>query len=105
MPISKNIFKYLFHHVILPPRLPQHYDEDELEGGCPPERSLHLFAQEALESFITETSPEEKEIWQIVVGMLQDWKEVDKRGAVCQDTLTQIISDLKSKGVLVLSWF
>lgn len=103
MPISKNIFKYLFHHVILPPRLPQHYDEDELEDDCPPERSLHLFAQETLESFITETTPEEKETWHVIVGMLQDWKEVDKRGAVCQDTLTQLISDLKSKGMLVLS--
>lgn len=99
MSISKHSFKFVFHHVVLPPWLPQHDDEDELDGDWPLERSLHLFVQEVLESFITETSPEAKEVWNAVLGMLQDWKEVDKRGAVCQETLTQIISDLKTKGV------
>lgn len=105
MPITKHSFKFLFHHVILPPQLPQHGDEDELDGDRPLERCLHLFVHEALESFITETSPEAKEVWNIAVGMLKDWKEVDNGGAVCQETLTQIISDLKSKGVSVPSYF
>lgn len=105
MPITKKSFKFLFHHVILPPRLPQHGDEDELDGDWLLERCLHLFVHEALESFITETSPEAKEAWDIAVGMLEEWKEVDKGGAVCQETLTQIISHLKSTGVSVPSYF
>lgn len=94
MPIAKSSFKFLFHHVILPPQLPQHDDEDELESD-----SLHSFVHESLESFKAETPPEAKEVYDIVTSMLQDWKEVDKRGALCQETLAQNISDLKSKGM------
>jgi hypothetical protein len=92
----------MFHHVILPPWLPQHDDEDVLDGDWPLERTLHRFAQEALESFIQKSSEENKEPWNVLLTMLKNWEEVDKQGAVCQETLARIISNLKKNGMLQL---
>lgn len=91
----------MFHHVILPPCLPQHDDEDVLDGDWPLERTLHQFVQKALESFIRQSSPEIKEHWNILMTMFENWEEVDKRGTVCQDTLARIISGLKKNGMLL----
>ncbi|KAJ5801525.1 uncharacterized protein N7518_003593 [Penicillium psychrosexuale] len=106
MLISKHSFNFMFYHVVLPPCLPQHDDEDILDdildADWPLERTLHRFVQEALESFIPKSSPENEEPLNILMTMLRNWEEVDEQGAGCQETLARIISGLKKNRAAAL---
>lgn len=96
--LSMRTFKFIFHHVILPPKLPQHDDEEEIEI----ERQLHEFVQGAIEGFAAKSPPESREIWATAINMLHNWIEVDGQGAPCKDTLARVISKLREHGTLIL---
>ncbi|KAL3478444.1 hypothetical protein BJX99DRAFT_256564 [Aspergillus californicus] len=102
MEISEHIFKFLFHHVIFPPMLPQTDDGDEVDMELRLERRLHQFVLEQLEYFIEGSPPSFKGHWKIVSNMLDGWFEVDKQGAICEDTLARMIAELKVHGAAAL---
>ncbi|KAL2812570.1 hypothetical protein BDW59DRAFT_167774 [Aspergillus cavernicola] len=102
MKVSKHTFKFLFHHVVFPPMLPQDSDEDEVDMEWRLERRLHQFVLEQLESFIEESPPSSKGLWEIVSNMLGRWMEVDKQGTICKDTLARMIAELKVHGAAAL---
>ncbi|KAI9369296.1 hypothetical protein BJX61DRAFT_549716 [Aspergillus egyptiacus] len=102
MSLSKNTFDYIFHHVVLPPKLPQEDDLDEEESEWNLDRKLHVFVQEQWQSFVESGPPGLKARLDVVGRMLESWLEVDKQGSICKDTLTKIISDVKTHGAAAL---
>ncbi|RHZ68728.1 hypothetical protein CDV55_106064 [Aspergillus turcosus] len=96
--LSMRTFKFIFHHVILPPKLPQDDDDEEIEI----ERNLHEFVQGAIEGFAAKSPPESREIWATAINMLHTWIEVDRQGAPCKDTLARVISNLRKHGAMAL---
>ncbi|KAF9894293.1 hypothetical protein FE257_007796 [Aspergillus nanangensis] len=101
MEVSDRLFQFFFHHIILPPQLPQQDDESEVDAGERLELKLSQFVLQHLDSY-TQDSPESQGCWQIVKNMLASWIEVDQQGTVCQDTLARVISELKSQGATAL---
>jgi hypothetical protein len=99
MSLSKNTFNYIFHHVVLPPKLPQEDDQREDESEWNLDRKLHLFVQEQWRSFVEDGPPGLKAPSEVVGHMLETWLEVDKQGSICKDTLTKIISDVRTYGM------
>lgn len=99
MSLSKNTFDYIFHHVVLPPKLPQEDDTDEEESEWNLDRELHVFVQEQWQSFVGDGLPGLKARLDVVGRMLESWLEVDKQGSICKDTLSKIISNVRIYGM------
>jgi hypothetical protein len=102
MSLPKNTFDYIFHHVVLPPKLPQQDDGHKEDSERRLDRKLHQFVQEQWQSYTEDSPPDSKGRLDVVGNMLKSWLEVDKQGSICRDTLTRIISDVKIHGMAPL---
>ncbi|KAI9929431.1 hypothetical protein MW887_000901 [Aspergillus wentii] len=98
MEVDATTFDYLFHHVILPPKLPQHEEKDEWRA----EEGLLQFVRDSVGKFAENLSPESRNGWQIAMNMLDNWIKVENRGEIHNDTLLRVVSALKSSGAFAL---
>ncbi|PYI28973.1 hypothetical protein BP00DRAFT_438002 [Aspergillus indologenus CBS 114.80] len=102
MPPTQGTFDFLFHHIILPPKLPQQRDEDETENGVRQERKLHEYVLAVLQDFINKSPSESRAGLNLTHGMLRDWLEIQKQDGPCEKALAQKLSDLRFGGAVAL---
>ena len=100
MPLTQGTFDFLFHHVVLPPKLPQEHDEDETENGVPQERELHEYVLAVLQDYICKSPSEFRAGLNLTQGMLQNWLKIQKPDGPCEKALAQKLSDLRLDGTV-----
>ncbi|PWY86579.1 hypothetical protein BO94DRAFT_597312 [Aspergillus sclerotioniger CBS 115572] len=96
--MSTEALKYCFYHIIHPPMLPQGVTDQEWHL----EKRLHQMIQEVLKEFIENISSDSQDSWAIVARMSENWMETEKKSTPCKESLTRIISDLRSLGATAL---
>ncbi|RAH70416.1 uncharacterized protein BO66DRAFT_471392 [Aspergillus aculeatinus CBS 121060] len=102
MPLTQGTFDFLFHHVVLPPKLPQEHDEDETENGVRQERKLHEYVLAVLQDYICKSPSEFRVGLNLTQGMLQNWLKIQKPDGPCEKALAQKLSDLRLDGAFAL---
>ncbi|RAK78122.1 uncharacterized protein BO72DRAFT_495654 [Aspergillus fijiensis CBS 313.89] len=95
MPLTQGTFDFLFHHVVLPPKLPQ-------EHGVPQERELHEYVLAVLQDYLSKSPSESRAGLNLTHGMLQNWLEIQKPAGPCEQALAQKLSDLRLDGAIAL---
>lgn len=98
--MDPEVFQYIFHHVVLPPKLPGEPERKEK----PLESGMMRFVKDTLASFVEERPPDIQDKWKPAVNMLGLWLSIDAGGDDIninrhQDLLTRHIKDLKANGI------
>ncbi|KAL4885977.1 hypothetical protein BJY04DRAFT_214168 [Aspergillus karnatakaensis] len=93
-------FSYIFHHVILPPKLP---GAPEPNAGIL-EKRLMMLVKDSLDSFLGSRSQEIKDKWQPITNMLQTWLRIDSGADLNrhQEALVAILGNLRQQGAITL---
>lgn len=97
--MDPEVFRYIFHHVVFPPKLPGEPERRQklLESG------MMRFVKDTLASFVKTRPPDIQEKWKSAVNMLELWISVDAGGDDLnrhQDLLMRHIKNLKIHGIL-----
>ncbi|KAL4804856.1 hypothetical protein BDV18DRAFT_161949 [Aspergillus unguis] len=99
--MDAETFSYIYHHVILPPKLPS---EPERKRNSL-ERELITLVQEALSNFVRERPPDAQKKWMPVVRMIHTMLIIDVGGVDLnrnQDALQRALGKLKTDGAIAL---
>ncbi|KAL4786734.1 hypothetical protein BJX76DRAFT_365229 [Aspergillus varians] len=99
--MDAEIFQYIFHHVILPPKLPGEPERKQK----PLERELMRLVKEVLASFVRKRPHDIQKKWESAVNLIDIWLSVDAGGLDLnrhQELLTREIKNLRTHGAIAL---
>lgn len=95
--MDAEVFSYIYHHVILPPKLPNEPERKEKSL----QREFMNLLKEALNEFVKARPPEVQTKWKPILNMIDTLLNVDAGGIDLnrnQDALFRALKALKPEG-------
>lgn len=92
---------FILNHVILPPRLPQEAEKDELTSNA--EKLLLELVHSEVQSFRQRCAQDSKDAWSTIEKMLAAWIATNPHQALSTDVLKQAFTAMRHGGKLLFS--
>lgn len=93
-PLDQKFTRYLIHHIILPPQVPQRIENDKIAL----EHMLLGFVKQALGEFVKQVASDHASTWNVILRMVDNMFGAEKDGKLEPHQLMKFLGSLGTGG-------